>query len=126
MYYFKKSNNGVFQNGLPVTRTQCVREVYLNKKLEHINLDGVIYKNLIQINEEEYRDILMFWNSLSTSKPSLDPTWHCVSELSGKPKVKVSNSKLREVLYKQKIKIPDIEAYICPKCGNYHLGKKKV
>ena len=85
--------------------------------------------NIIFITKKELDDLYSIYHSLELSKPvNLSVEETCYTNYSGKrtEKVKVkSRGEIIKTLYLFKMRKPEekFQAYLCPNCGFYHIGK---
>ena len=81
------------------------------------------------IEEDEALKIQKIWENCQIVETThKDDITSCVREDNGEEKQKIGNAEsAREILFSHRMKRPEFpyDAYICPHCGFYHIGKRK-
>ena len=119
--YIRKENyDPVLGSGYPVVKI---------KGIDQRQINGVIAnsrKTYIVIPRQEAIELMELYNSISISSiPVEDKEFVCKREDTGNPKEPISAFHIKRVLFHYKMINPDFDAYKCPKCLQYHLGKLK-
>lgn len=127
--YYRKKNYKLLSNDLPADKINKFKRrdskyVVLNKSIYDIRC----VDNIIEfIDEEEYNEIMKNFYKLDISDYiNSELNSPCISSVSGEPKIAFKSKKhvlctLHDFRLTHKDK--HFEAYVCPVCGNYHIGK---
>jgi hypothetical protein len=117
----KQNYDPVLGSGYPVVKIKEIDQQKINGK--HCNSR----KTYVVISREEAIAIMEMFNSIAiSSTPVEDKEFVCKRDDNGQPKEPISAFHIKKVLFHYKMINPDFDAYKCPKCLQYHLGKKKL
>ncbi|MFW5847544.1 MAG: hypothetical protein ACOCVF_01310 [bacterium] len=128
-YIRKKNYTSVFGKNLPVIKIK-----HINQKNGTVNNipNSTLHKpanlnSLVVISEEEAIQLMEEWNNTYVSPiPSTNRNYVHVREDNNQPKEPINAFHIKEVLFRyRKTVSEDMDAYKCPVCGYYHLGKNK-
>lgn len=119
--YIRKQNyTEMLGSGMPVIKIKDINKVRIN------GIECMSRESFVVITKEEAHSIMELYNTMTVSPIPVEvKEFVCKREDTGAPKVPISVFAIKKILFHYKMSInPDIEAYMCPICGHYHLGKQ--
>ena len=134
--YIRKKNFDFFKNWngqyIPAIEIHSAFQWDVKNHPTEFRVNGkyiIKLENIVFITKEENDNLFKFYHSLNLSKPvglSVDET--CYTTYKGEKKEKIkedSKHKILRTLYLFQIRRPDdkFQAYQCPNCNFYHIGK---
>lgn len=128
-YLRKKNYTCIFGKGVPVIKVKSIdgKSGIINGiPNTHIH-NSSVFKTLVVISEEEAIQLMEEWNNtLISNIPVKKTEFVHVREDTGKTKESIGVFHIKEVLFHyKKTKSEKFDAYKCPVCNQYHLGKIK-
>jgi hypothetical protein len=123
----RKKGYTMFKNNEPTIIVKTIAYLPVSKNLIKVNKQILPIDCLVKINSEEaiFLDNL-FEDCVISDFDETQYTNPCISSTSSEPKLRYPNIKIaKEKLFLMKLKYPDkyFEAYLCPNCNKYHVGK---
>jgi len=123
-YIRKKNFTPLLGKHVPVIK---VKNISNKGQINSIMNSENNHEDYVIISEKEAIELMEEWNRLSiSSKPVELKEFVHFREDTGEPKYAINAFHIKEVLFKYlKTHSEAFEAYKCPVCNQYHLGKNK-
>ena len=123
----RKKGYTPFYNGRPTLVVKSITPLRKRKDAVMINNHVINIDCLVVIDENEEKTLNLLFDSCVISDFDITQyTNPCISSTSGEPKMQYPSKKIaKEKLFHMRIRYPEkyFEAYLCPNCNKYHVGK---
>lgn len=124
--YIRKNNYDLFNNGSPVTKIKSVE--WRGKFVRINNLNFPLDSLPVILCKKACKNLLFQWNAFGFIPVVSElQEFQCVRQDNGEKKVAIPLYELKPILWSYMKRFPEkkFEAYICPVCTYYHIGKPK-